>query len=94
MLSRDSDEECDDDIEAACSDGASTEKNGVQGDDKKSGGQNGDTKAGGQSGDKRGGPAQTGGSVAAGAEGSNNQTVGGSLPLMEKDAQKLGGSVT
>ena len=94
MLSRDSDEECDDDIEAASSDGASTEKHGVQGDDKKSGGQNGDKKTGGQSGDKRGGPAQTGGSVAAGTEGSNNQTVEGSLSLVEKNVQKLGGSVT
>ena len=89
MLSRDSDEECEDDIEAA-----SSEKNGVQGDDKKSGGQNGDKNSGGQSGDKRGGPAQNGGSVAAGTEGSNNLTVGGSLSLVEKDAQKLGGSVT
>ena len=94
MLSRDSDEECDDDIEAASSDGASTEKNGVQGDDKKSGGQNGDKNSGGQSGDKRGGPAQNGGSVAAGTEGSNNLTDGGSLSPMKKDAQKLGGSVT
>ena len=94
MLSRDSDEECDDDIEAASSEGAPTEKNGVQGDDKKSGGQNGDKKTGGQSGDKRGGLAQNGGGVAAGAEGSNNLTVGGSLSLVEKDAQKLGGSVT
>ena len=94
MLSRDSDEECDDDIEAASSDGAFTEKNGDQGDDKKSGGQNGDKKTGGQSGDKRGGLAQNGGGVAAGADGSNNQTVGGSLSLVEKNAQKLEGSVT